>query len=152
MPSPNAVSIGGPISETTVTLRFHGDDLDPAVVSAALGTPPTSSAKKGGALLTRRGAEITARTGTWLLWIDRRRPGDLNDQIVELLSPLTIDTAVWQDLVSRFSSNIFCGLFMDEDNEGLSLRPETLLMIGARGLVLNLDVYCLDGREAEVRD
>ena len=56
-------------------------------------------------------------------------------------SPLTPDTGVWRSLVARFKADIFCGLFMDEGNEGLELRPETLEMIGSRGLSLGFDIY-----------
>jgi hypothetical protein len=36
---------------------------------------------------------------------------------------------------------MFCGLFLGDTNEGLSLRPETLARLGERGLVLDLDIY-----------
>jgi uncharacterized protein DUF4279 len=83
-----------------------------------------------------------------LLQADPRRPGDLDSQIADLLSPLTADTAIWQRLVAKFEADIFCGLFMEESNEGLELRPETLAMIGSRGLSLGFDMYRQAGEEA----
>jgi hypothetical protein len=35
----------------------------------------------------------------------------------------------------------FCGLFLDEMNEGISLSPDTLAAIGSRGLSSGLDIY-----------
>ena len=38
---------------------------------------------------------------------------------------------------------------MQESNEGLDLRPETLVMIGSRGLRLGFDIYGPPSLEAE---
>jgi len=38
---------------------------------------------------------------------------------------------------------------MEESNEGLELRPETLEMMGARGLSLGLDIYGARPEEAD---
>jgi hypothetical protein len=125
-----------------VGLRFFGDDLDPDSISALLGASPTSSAKKGEDRVSgdgiKRGIERTSR---WLLAAPRRTPGDLDSQIVELLSLLTSDLAVWRQLTDRFSADLYCGLFMSESNDGLELQPQTLAMIGLRGLSLELELY-----------
>jgi hypothetical protein len=84
---------------------------------------------------------VKAGTGSWRLHVERRNPGDLDGQIVELLSPLCQDLAVWRDLSARFEADIFCGLFLEKSNEGIDLRPETLMMVGSRGLVLDFDIY-----------
>jgi hypothetical protein len=54
---------------------------------------------------------------------------------------LTEDLAVWEELTTRFSADLFCGLFMREGNEGLSLSPETMQALGSRRLLLGLDIY-----------
>jgi len=137
------------VSETKASLRIFGDDLDPDGISALLGAAPTSSARKGEATLGGRGIERTARTGRWSLQAAPRRPGDLDSQIVELLSRLTLDIGVWRRLVAQYRADISCGLFMKEVNEGLEFRPETLEMIGARGLKLALDIYCFPPDETD---
>jgi hypothetical protein len=73
--------------------------------------------------------------------VERRTPGDLNAQITELLSGLTADLSVWRDLTRRYRGDLFCGLFMDEGKEGVELTPSTLAAMGARGLLLDLDIY-----------
>ncbi len=135
------IKLGAPVSDTTASLRFFGDDLDPDAISVLLGASPTSSARKGEIWINSRGVKRTARTGRWLLEAVRSQPGDLDNQLVELLSPLTQDIEVWRSLVAQFSGDIFCGLFMEEGNEGVELRAETLVMIGARGLSLGFDIY-----------
>jgi len=129
------------VYETVASLRIFGDDLDPDEISALLGASPTSSARKGEIRVSKSGRERTERTGRWLLEAVYRQPGDLDSQIAELLSPLTGDIAVWRRLVAQFEVDIFCGLFMKESDEGLDLRPETLEMLGSRGLSLGLCIY-----------
>ena len=57
---------------------------------------------------------------------------------------LTDDIAVWQGLTARFRADIFCGLFMEDGDEVISLRPETILAAGSRGLLIGFDVYAGD--------
>ena len=137
------------VSKTRASLRIFGDDLDPETISALLGAVPTSSTKKGDISVGKRSIEHTAHTGRWLLQAGSRQPGDLDGQIAELLSPLTADMDVWRSLVARFKADIFCGLFIKEMNEGLELRPETLEMIGSRGLTLGFDIYCSAPEETD---
>jgi hypothetical protein len=61
--------------------------------------------------------------------------------VTQLLSGLTTDMAVWNALSTRFQADVFCGLFLQEGNQGLSLSPSTLIALGRRGLPLALDVY-----------
>ena len=137
------------ISRTRASIRIFGDDLDPDAISALLGALATSSTRKGETYVSKLGAVQTARTGRWLLQAAPRQPGDLDSQLVALLSSLTSDAEVWRSLVARFKADIFCGLFIKEMNEGLSLRPETLEMIGSRGLPLGFDIYCSPPKETD---
>ena len=130
------------LNETTASLRFFGDDLDPDELTRLLGSTPSQGRRKGEPYWSRGArANGTARPGSWFLWAERRSPGDLDSQIAELISPLCQDLAVWRDLSAHFEADIFCGLFLDRTNEGIDLRPETLVMVGSRGLVLNFDIY-----------
>ncbi|AWN54514.1 hypothetical protein DK412_25280 [Methylobacterium sp. 17Sr1-1] len=71
--------------------------------------------------------------------------GDLNTQIAALLAELPDDPSLWADLSHRYRCDIFCGLFMDDINEGTELQPKLLSALGGRGLRLSLDIYgCSD--------
>lgn len=129
------------IHQTTMTLRFFGDDLDPEEITACLKHPPSFSARKGETWTTKRGQDRVARTGSWNLKAPDRMPGDLDDQIIELFASLSADVATWDDLSGRFSGNLFCGLFMKDNNEGLTLSAKTMKELAFRGLVLHLDIY-----------
>jgi hypothetical protein len=135
----------GELHETAASLRFFADDLDPDEITRRLGGAPSVGVRKGGIWLTSRGVEKIASTGQWRVTAERRIPGDLDAQVAELLSPLTTDLVVWNELTRRFKADVFCGLFVNGTNEGLSLSPETLEALGSRGLVLGLDIYCPDG-------
>ncbi|MGK9232918.1 DUF4279 domain-containing protein [Inquilinus limosus] len=131
------------LSQTAATLRFFGDDLDPDELTRLLGSEPSVGVRKGETFRYHQSArrDVQARTGSWRLRVERRSPGDLDGQIIELLSPLCQDLAVWRDLSARFEADIFCGLFLDKTNEGMDLRSETLVMVGSRGLTLAFDIY-----------
>jgi len=49
--------------------------------------------------------------------------------------------SIWQDLTFRFRADVFCGLFMAECNESISLSNETLHRLAERGLVIDFDIY-----------
>ena len=129
------------LHETDATLRFFGDDLDPDEVTALLGQPPTHTCRKGDVRILRDGREHRERRGSWRRTVERRTPGDLDGQVAELLSGLTEDLAVWKTLSTRFQADVFCGLFMQEGNEGITLSPKTLEALGLRGLELDFDLY-----------
>jgi hypothetical protein len=86
------------------------------------------------------GREIVARRGSWLLEAERRGPGDIEGQIEELFGALTSDLIIWRTLAVRYQADVFCGVFLARGNEGMVLRPETLVAVGSRGLTLSLDI------------
>src|SRR4051794_8003630 len=60
-----------------VTLRFAGDDLDPAEVSAILPIAPTRAHRKGEIFFAGpRAGDLRGRTGIWFLSTDKHVPSD----------------------------------------------------------------------------
>lgn len=133
------------IAHSRASLGFSGDDLDPDDLSARLGASPHLWARKGDCIRSvRRRPEVVAETGRWGVGVEPRQPGDLDGQVQELLGMLTPDLAVWRDLTARYQCRLFVGLFMKVFNEGLELSVESLGMLGARGVRLDLDIYGSD--------
>ena len=128
------------IGDTTLILRFFGDDLDPAELTELLGGGPTQSWVKGETRHSTSGNRVY-KTGAWLFSVPDREPGDLNGQLNELFSKLTDEIETWRALASRFDGNCFCGLFMHEGNEGFDLELKTIKALAARGLRIGFDIY-----------
>ena len=112
------------VNRTVATLRVSGELLDPDEITAILGALPSASQKKGEIRVGHvSGQTRTIRIGMWRLRAADKIPGDLDEQIGELLSALTADLSVWKKLGERFRLDMFCGLFMNGSNEGLSISP-----------------------------
>jgi hypothetical protein len=126
------------------TLRITRDDLVPAEVTAALGCEPTRSWAKGDTVTSsQRPTPRTARFGMWSLEADDTAPADVDvdAQVNAILDRLTTDEMVWGRLRARYNVNLFCGWFMDRVNEGVCVEPETMSALGARGILLDVDLY-----------
>jgi hypothetical protein len=134
----------GPIHRTKLTLRFHGDDLNPQELSKRLGTEPTSAAARGGTWLTASGEERLAKTGWWQLRMQAVSGEELDDQLYRLFESLTSDQETFRQLAARYNGNLFVGLFLASPNEGLTINPTLAQAIAVRGLELQLDIYGAD--------
>ena len=141
------------IAMTSVGLRFSDKDssevLVPDALTSALGKPPTSSRTTGEIMRTPKGTVIKSEDGTlrknefnsWHYKVGRRSPGDLNGQIQELFGALSDDLSIWRTLAGKFRPDLFVGMFMDEENEGIEISAECLEILSARGVSLSLDIY-----------
>ena len=130
----------GKLESSQASIGFYGDDLDPSEITLALGEP-TVGVAKGEPWVNKYGTERTAKTGSWRLVAEPREPAELDWQINDLLSRLNDDLGAWRSLAGRYRGRVFCGLFLASQNDGLTLQPETLVRIGERGLVVDLDIY-----------
>ena len=77
----------------------------------------------------------------WRLFATEQEPGDIDSQVSEILGQLTNNLDAWQELAENYKIDLFCGIFMDSDMEGISLRPESLQKLGERKILLDLDIY-----------
>jgi len=127
------------IAETLASLRFLGDDLEPEALTLRLGGSPSASWRKGDVFGVKR--PLRRRTGGWFLRAEKRQPGDLDGQIEEIFSKLTPEISVWRELVNRYRSDLFVGLFLEESNEGIELSSRSLSLLADRGVSLGLDIY-----------
>ena len=134
------VRVGGPVDRCTVSLRLFSDDLDPAAISALLHAQPTMSHRKGDVLRSKRGDRVCKR-GRWILRCEGDPGATLAELIDQLLDQLTPELAAWSSLSARCDMDLFCGLFLEEENRGLTLPASTLQRLAERGLALGLDIY-----------
>ena len=132
--------VGGPVDETSITLRVFGDNLDPDEVTAQLGVQPTSHCRKGDVFRGKQYDRIE-KTGRWLL--ARPHVTDNVDAIIQrLLKDLPDSLEIWQTLHSKFKIDLFLGIWLRDWNRGFSLIPKTLRMLADRELEIGFDIYC----------
>jgi hypothetical protein len=119
-----------------------GDEVDPSEITRLYGLTPKFAASRG-EQVQRGSRTVTHRSGIWTYGLaeDPSPEWELEDAIVALLSRFPDDATLWQDLGTRFRLDVFCGLFMGTDNQGTVLSPQTLGMLAARNLALDLDIY-----------
>jgi hypothetical protein len=130
------------ISRALATLRVIGADLDPSEISHLLGCVPTRSHRKGEDLRKLQ-AKLpnVACAGLWALEARAMAPGNVNQQIGELLASVTTNPSVWDALANRYQLSVFCAWFMEGGNEGEDISAETLRALSDRRITLSLDVY-----------
>lgn len=131
------------VAMTCASLRLWGDDLLPDEFTRLLGQPPSMARRKGDPMQTLP-SHPPARTGSWTLSTEKEEGDALDMQIASILSCLTADLSVWNALAKRFDIDMFCGVWLDEAGQGLALEPDTLQLMGARGIKLELDIYYPD--------
>lgn len=130
------------LHKSVATLRICGDDLNPAEITDLLALPPTNAQRKGDEFVAPRTGRVRiAKSGMWSLEAADCEPENLDGQVQELLSKTSQDLSVWQKLSARYRIDLFCGLFMAEWNEGLSLSPRTLAALAKRGIEIGFDIY-----------
>lgn len=129
------------IGRSMVSLRIAGRELDPDVLSRRLGHPPTAAARMGDSYTTRRGVIRVVREGYWRLESGEPDAIPLDTKIRDLLDSLTQDIQTWRDLAGQYHIDLFCGLFMDAWNEGLTLTRGVVQLLAERQIPIGFDIY-----------
>lgn len=140
----------GTFDHSAAALRIFGDDLDPENLTRLLRCEPSVAQRTGDVIRYSSGRERTVKRGNWRLVANRAEPEDLDGQLRWILSQITNDLSVWKAIVETYDVDMFCGMFMGESNDGFSLSPEVLLMLGERGIKLDFDVY--DSGNEEIQE
>jgi hypothetical protein len=128
------------IPRLRVALRIRGDSLDPDFLTQQLGVAPSFSARKG-EVIARRGREQLHTTGVWTYRLEVPSATELGDALSRLMDALPEDLTMWEEITTSFSADVFCGAFLEDDNQSTNISPEVLATLGQRGLTLSLDLY-----------
>ena len=114
---------GGAVDRSTMTLRVHCGAEQRARVSRLLGLEPSE---------VRRSLRLSAPDSA---------NSDLDAQVEWILSRLSSDLAAWRQVTSECKVDLFCGLFLERTNRGVTLEPETMRKLADRGIHLGFDIY-----------
>lgn len=128
------------IPRLRVSLRIRGDALDPDFLTQQLGVAPSFSARKG-ELIARRGTERLQTTGVWTYRLEVSPATELGDAIAHLLAALPEDATLWEEITSSFTADVFCGVFLENDNQSTVIQSDVLSTLGRRGLPLSFDLF-----------
>lgn len=132
------------VKRAVATLRIIGDSLIPAEISHALEAQPSECQTKGQEIKGKSGQIRIAKFGSWAVHAAETSPANFDAQALEILSRLSSDLAVWSNLRRSFDVDLFCGWFLEKENEMLGISAATLMMLGERGIDLSLDIYAAD--------
>ncbi len=129
------------IDRSTVSLRFLGKNVEPERYTRLLHCEPTTAARTGETITTNSGKQRVVKTGYWSLEYGDPDTVGLETKIMALLAKLTDDENTWEQLAEGCRADLFCGLYLDGWNRGLSLSPALMREMGKRRLELGLDIY-----------
>lgn len=138
---------GGSIDETTVSIRFFGEQLDPDKLTEWLGYKPSYWQYKGDVIFQGQYRKI-AKEGCWILSTERDNQSSLEEKVTSLLDKLADDKKLWQELTTQFRVDVFCGIFMQTWNRGFELSPQVMNRLAERNVVIGFDIY-YEGEDEE---
>lgn len=135
------------LDRAVAALRIFGDGLDPDELSRLFGRSYTKGWVKGYECSTSSGAVVIKKTGGWILEAEPTESADFNDQIAQLLRSIDISLDDRALVASRFEMGIFCGWFMCESIESVTVSPRIMRMLGDRNIPLFVDIYASPDEE-----
>ncbi|MFZ6028554.1 MAG: DUF4279 domain-containing protein [Chloroflexota bacterium] len=115
--------------------------LNPSHITKLLSCEPTRAAKKGDNIANQDGKGRISRTGLWHISYGDIDAVPLEKKIDGLLSKLADDLQTWREITNQYKADIFCGLFLDNLNEGFELSPALMKRISDRNLKIGFDIY-----------
>jgi hypothetical protein len=116
-----------------------------------MGRQPSLAYEKGETFAVT-GRALTRKTGMWMIRVEPCEPERLNAQIAELLDSVAASSETWRKLHEQFEIDVFCGLFLDGGNEGVSLEPAILSALAERNLTIGFDIYGPSPEDDKRRD
>ena len=120
-----------------ISLRIFGDDLDPSFITQQLGIAPTESGRKGEPNeSSRRGAMSLWETGAWVFRLSVRSDTELGDALDELLAAMPQDATLWEELTSTYAVDVYCGVFLEANEQSTTIPADVLARLGRLGLPL----------------
>lgn len=77
----------------------------------------------------------------WSLHAPDNLEADLDSQVAWILSCVTANADAWRKVVAEYRVDLFCALYLERPNRGVSLSPKTMAELGARGVEIGFDIY-----------
>lgn len=131
-------TVGGTVDETRATLVLRGEKLDPDEVSQELNCAPTSSHRKG----DRKGPRSSPfPSGGWSFQVHVKAPAGPDEAIQQLLLRFPSDPSWWERLRSKYSVELWIGIFINAWNRGFEISPAAISTVRDTGASMQWDLY-----------
>lgn len=130
----------GELLNSTLSIRFSGFEMDVEALSELLECEPTQVRSRARSVM-RDGKKVHREQKIWLLEYGETDGVELEEKIESLLRRLTQDLVKWHDATSTYQADMFCGLFLDDLNQGFELSPKLLKKLAGRNLKIGFDIY-----------
>lgn len=125
---PDTAWFGGSVDRSTAMLRVMAKVQGESVVKRDVS-----------ALLNCKSDQEHLRH--WSLSAPDNQKADVDSQVVWILGRTTPDIELWEKIAADYRADLFCGLFLERRNRGVTLSPKTMVDLGARGIELGFDIY-----------
>jgi hypothetical protein len=139
-----ALSVGGELKDTDVSLVLYSPKLDVAKVTASLRCEPTYAISKG-QIRHRPHGSGPAPIGHWDL--EAPKPLGFGAKIQYILDATPKATSIWRRLAKGHDIQLRCVIFLRSWNEGFELPAQMVADIGARGWKIDCGLYSAEGNE-----
>jgi hypothetical protein len=77
----------------------------------------------------------------WSLDAPDKEEADLDAQVSWILDRVSSDLSVWKKITAEFRVDLFCALYLERKNRGVTLSPKTMTALGSRGIEIGFDIY-----------
>jgi Domain of unknown function (DUF4279) len=153
LPPGTYVTLSGGDWSNAASFHLRGHDLDPDVVTRAVGVEPSRASRRGEPIGPE--SDRTHRKGGWSLdTTGVHSPADdhLNEHLCWLLDQLEPLAHQLRDVVAeqKLEAEFWCVVYMEAANVDFELPPATLARVAALGAALRLDVYAPEDVEPGV--
>lgn len=137
---------GGPVDQTYVSLNIYGEDLIPEAISQLLGCQATHMIYQGD---RRTPNSAPYQRSAWLLSQKEKAPITAEPIIQGLLSRVSNDLDLWQELASKYEIQLRISIHMEGWNQGFDLSSEMIQQIAAVGAKIVFDIYAYADDDVE---
>jgi hypothetical protein len=122
------------LDNSIVSIRFVGKNLDTKIISEQLGYIESN-------LTETTVKKLRNNNIIWGIRLAGKDRMSLENKIMMLLGEFTKDILIWRQVTESIKADIFCGLFLDEWNQGFDLTPDLMKEISDRNLEIGFDIY-----------
>jgi len=140
---------------TVISLVISDENLEPDIITQALGVEPDESWSKGDPILPDAPPERmrTHEFGRWALDVPCSPYDNFEEQLDKLITRLEALSPILKEYIVAFDGGIRVGYSSGEVSIGFYLSSQIIQRMAALGLSIDFDIYPItleDGKEYEV--